>query len=288
MAVVYKGEIEGRRWAQNNKGVRSYRRSFRLITTAKSDNAYAVGSDANLPVIGSLYPSDATAYCHNITIENTEPWSGWTATYEYSNERQLDSQEPGPGAVAIDETLVSFTSEIYKEVAWRDESGNAILNSAGDYFIDPPPERDTAQLIARISSHQLAIPTWILSYQDAVNSASCNIGGLTVAAGLAKVMRIEVGEREKRFTINFYPLVLEIHIRRDGWKLRPLDAGFRQRDDNDELVQITNDGDGQQPTTPVPLDGSGKVLVDPTPENAVFQTFTIYPELPFNLLPGIS
>ena len=47
---------------------------------------------------------------------------------------------------------------------------------------------------------------------------------------------------------------------------------------------IVND-DGTLPTTPVCLNGSGAVLANPSPTNAVFGSFNIYPAYDFNLLP---
>jgi hypothetical protein len=53
-------------------------------------------------------------------------------------------------------------------------------------------------------------------------------------------------------------------------------------------VVIVNKGDTEEVTQPVPLDGAGDVLADPTPSTAIFGNFTIYDELDFSALPGVA
>ena len=286
MTVTYHGEIAGSRSASNNLGVRTYTRAFRLTTDDRTDTAYDVGSHGSLPVIGSTFPDDTTAYCQRIDIRNSHPWKGWTATYNYSTEREISQSDP-----ESDEVLVSFTSEIYREPVFQDINGDAITNSAGDYYIDPTPERDAAHLIARIQSNHAAIPAWVLSYQNAINDGTISINGLQIGPRQCKVQRIDVGERQKRNTSTFYPLTLELHIHNDGWLLEPLDAGFREIVNLLGLkfrAQIVNEGDGEFPAQPVPLDGAGEVLDDPTPQNAQFRSHKIYAELDFSVLPGVT
>jgi len=283
MTVTYLGELHSSRAAENNLGKRTYTRAFRLESDNKADSAYDVGSNASLPVIGSVYPDDAAAYVQTISIANSDPWKGWTATYQYSTERQIDQTDP-----ENDEVLVSWTSEIYQEPVFKDNAGNGIMNSAGDIFVEPLPTRDNAHLIAKLRANVQSVPTWVIDYQNAVNSGPITIGGLAVAVGLAKMQRIEIGEKETRGLLTFYQLSFEIHIHKDGWKLEPLDAGFRIRDAANKLVAIENEGDNDTTTTPVQLNGLGKVQNNPTPANAVFLEFKVYPELDFTVLPGVT
>ena len=283
MTVTYLGEQDSSRAAENNLGKRSYTRAFKLETDSKTDTAYDVGSHASLPVIGSVYPADTAAYVQSISIACVDGYKAWVATYQYSTERQIDQTDPDN-----DEVLVSWTSEIYQEPVFKDTSGNGILNSAGDTFTEPLPARDAAHLIAKIRKNVQAIPAWVLSYQNAVNSMAITIGGLSIAAGLAKMQRIEIGEREKRDTLTYYQISFEIHVHKDGWKLEPLDIGFRERNTAGKLVDIKNEGDSEVPTTPVMLDGAGKVLNNPTPATAVYREFVVYPELDFTSLPGVT
>lgn len=283
MTVTYMGELDSARSAKNTRGKRSYTRAFRLETDSRSDSAYTVGSHASLPVIGSIHPDDPAAYVDDISIDNTDPWKGWTATYQYTTERSFDQSDP-----ENDEVLVSWTSEIYQEPVFKDNNGNAILNSAGDYFLDPVPARDASHLIARIRKNVTSIPIWVLTYQNAVNNSAISIAGLPVAAGQAKLQRIDIGERQKRGNSIFYEIAFEIHLHANGWKLEPLDAGFRRKDDEGKRVQITNDGDNEPVTSPALLNGEGGLLSNPSPVTAVYGDFDVYPERNFSILPGIA
>ncbi len=49
--------------------------------------------------------------------------------------------------------------------------------------------------------------------------------------------------------------------------------------------KIITNTDGTLPTSPVCLNGSGAVLANPSPVNAVFGAFNLYPAYDFNLLP---
>ena len=85
----------------------------------------------------------------------------------------------------------------------------------------------------------------------------------------------------------FVVLSIEIHLQKDGWLCEPLDVGFR-----DKVAAVlaqrknaTNDGDGQQPSAPIPLDGTGIALTNPSSATAVFLSYQIYYSLPFSVLP---
>jgi hypothetical protein len=287
MTVTYKGEIPTERKGRNDLGTRTYTRKFKLETDSTSDGVFEVGSHSSLPRIGDIYPGDLFAYCISLDVECTEGYRAWVATASYTTERTRDDPS-NQGDPADDDPVISWSSEIYQEPVYKTTSDTAILNSAGDYFIDPSPTRDAAHLIAKIRQNVSSVPSWVLSYQNAVNDGAITIGGLSIAASLAKVQRIDIGEVQYRGEYAYYPLSLEIHIHKDGWKLKPLDAGFRERNGANELVMITNNGDDEEVTQPVPLDGAGGVLANPTPANAVFGEFTIYEELDFTSLPGVS
>jgi hypothetical protein len=190
--------------------------------------------------------------------------------------------------------LIDWNSEIYQEVVQFDIDGNAVLNSAGDYFIDPTPSRDAIHLIAKIQSNVASVPAYVISYQNAVNSGSVTIGGLVCGIGLVKIQRMVIGTREERGGVTFYKFSFEAHIHKEGWRLKPLDAGFRYLNYSGLPVQIKIDSDGDvsatgdEVTTPVPLDGAGGLLVSPSPATGVFGNFKIYDELDLTVLPGIS
>jgi hypothetical protein len=282
MAVVGSAKEEPHtRTASFDGGVRTATRVHLVKTDTKSDREDTVGGASGLPAYADAHPAFAHAFAVTQSItEHSETALAWHVTTGYSSARELN-EDPED-----DEVLIDWNSEIYQEIVQFDVNGKAVLNSAGDYFIDPTPSRDAIHMIARIEANVTDVPPFIISYQNAVNDNVVNIGGLICAAGLVKVQRMTIGKRQARNDTTFYPFSYEAHVHSDGWRLRPLDAGFRQIEYG-ELVQI-KDGLGDEVTTPVPLDGAGQVLISPSPETGVFGDFTIYPELDLTVLPGIS
>ncbi len=294
MTVTYIGEVD--RKGKNSLGVRTYTRTFKLKTDTPTDGVFQVGSNGSLPVIGSTFVGDPYAFCISLNIENTDPWAGWTATAEYTTDQGLaQGAQSETGNPVDDDPVITWSSEIYQEPVFRDTSGNAILNSAGDYFIDPAPTRDVSHLIARIAKNVASVPSWALSYTNAVNSGAITIDGLDIAAKLAKVQRIDIGGIELRGEYTYRKITTEIHLHRDGWNLEPLQAGFNHKDGGvvkpilvKDLDSGGNSIDRSPVSQPVPLTDDGAILQNPTPGTARFGDFTIYDELDLTNLPGVS
>ena len=277
MAVEYIGESPSGRSAQNTKGARTYVRKFLLRTTTQADGPYAVGSNASLPIIGNAHPEDANAFCVSLQVENTAPWAGWTVTANYSDERTIDDT-PTDDAASI-----SWGSEQFQKPAVFDLSGNLIVNSAGDPF-DPPAMMDDSRRVVTVEKNLAVVPTWILDYQDAVNSDAFTVDGVSIGIGKAKMQNVTVSPRQRRNGTIFRTVTFTIHLQRDGWLLDILDAGFREKVSGGRR-NIKNNGDGESPTAPVPLDGNGLPIDDPTPTNCVFLQFAVYKTRAFSSLP---
>ena len=282
MTITFLGEEPGSRAATNDQGSRTYSRAFKLRASSTSEGPFAVGSHASLPVIGSAHPDDSSAFCTQISVVNSEPWQGWNVACSYTDERSID---PNP---KNDEVVVSFSSEIYQEAVFKDVFGNGVMNSAGDYFVDPAPTRDTQHLIIKIKSNHLSVPPFVLGYQNAVNSANFTVGGLIVSQQTAKVQRIEVSEGKKRSGTEYYEFTSEIMVKDDGWRMEPMDIGFNEIKTDGKPGAAVLESDLEKPKQPIFLDGAGKKIVNPTPANVYFQNYQVYLELPFSALPGIT
>lgn len=278
MTVSYLGEITGERSATNSLGKRSYTRAFKLTTSTTAEGAYAVGSHASLPNIGAVFPDDSSAWCVSLDVKNSDPWKGWTVTAEYNSDREL----------AIDPTtepaIVRISTEQFQKVVEVDINGDSICNSAGDPF-DPPFMMDDSRRVVSITKNMSGIPSWILNYADTVNSDAFTIKGITYSVGQGKVQRVAIGEEQTRNGVPFVVVELDIHLQRDGWILKPLDVGFRQLAyDATTRINITND-DNSLPPAPVPLNGLGKVLANPSSATAIYGASVIYQTAVFSVLP---
>lgn len=256
----------------------TYVRAFLCTTDDKLDNADVIitsGLEAGKGIyIGTQFPDDTRARCVSRTCTQLDSSpTVWNVTVEYSTRPN----------VAIDPTeqaaRISWSTEQFQKVAHKDINGDAIVNSAGDWF-DPPPMIDHSRIVANITKHIGYVPPWILTAEDMVNSDVFVIDGITVGPKTGKIQRITLsdvkwwGSRQ----IPYRTLNMSIHFNTTpgyGWMLQVLDAGFREKINN-KMKQITNDDDDIEPSTPVPLDGNGRVLANPSPDTAVFGSWDVY------------
>ena len=278
MTVTYIGEIDSARTGTNSLGVRSYTRAFRLTTSTQLEGVYTVGSHASLPVIGSVYPDDSSAWCRSLEVTNTDPWKGWTVTAEYSSETELKENPTD------DPAKITVSTEQYQKVAETTVDGYSIVNSAGDIF-DPPHMMDDSRRVITVSKNMLTAPLWLLEYADVVNSDAFTVLGVTYAIGVAKVQRISISGTQVRGAYNFLSVQIDIHLRRDGWLLEPLDVGFRYLSGFYRKAIVSDDGTRIE--TPVMLNGSGLVLSNPTSASAVYGSFQIYKTDTFSVIPFV-
>ena len=320
MAVNFLGEADTSRIKNTTLQSREYTHVLRFETTEVSDSANDVVFNENVPRLGTTYSSDSRAHCIKITVVNTDPWQGWTVDCLFSTASTISTTDPEK-----DEILISFASEIFQVEVLQgrkitgEEVGKlkAITNSAGDRMTNPPPHGDDALLVIQTASNHRAIPQWLLLYQNAVNSKAFTAEGLKIAAGKAKLQRIDVGSRKIRTVgpntdIIYYPLSLTVHVRAEGWNLRLVDKGWRElqpfveksdtvRDpgyepppgyEDEQLVNIQAVGDEEEPVDQIFLDGEGHQLIKGTVNDEEFQRlpvmleWQIYNKLDFRALPG--
>lgn len=281
MAVINVREIHRGRDGQGSLEETTYTRVFRVWTSTGSDEAsviltYLAGSPWNL-YPGAAYPQDSRAWCTGARPTQDLGPLGWLVTATYSTKRER-AERPEDDPIKI-----SWDEEDYDVVVQKNRNGKAVLNSAGDY----PNPALTAQdsiLICTIEANVAALPTYLRTYRKAINQAAFVIDGLTVSAKHARVRRISLGQSKYRGTFPFRDVRIELAITdndEDDWELRFLDRGFRKKVSNGATPpvytreKIVSD-DGTEPTEPVLLNGSGAVLADPTPDNAVFIEVPFY------------
>jgi len=289
MAATVRSEDPSARTATNDMGKRTYTRAWTVVTSSRTDDAYTVGSATGLPVIGNTHPSDANAFCQQLAVTQKSGWRVWTVTATYSTERPLNTNPTS------DPAIINWNSEQFQKPAVFDRNGNLIVNSAGDPF-DPPLMMDDSRRVVTVQKNLAVVPVWILDYQDAVNSDTFSIDGVSIGVGLAKMQAVTVGPVERRSSTVFRTVNFTIHLQRDGWALEPLDAGFRELAEESASVNagpcgasavrnILNCYDQQPVAAPVPLDGEGRALSEPSPTNCVFLTYHVYKTRAFSSLP---
>ncbi len=106
-----------------------------------------------------------------------------------------------------------------------------------------------------------------------------------MATGKAKVQRVSVGPVELRNGVAFRQVTFVIALRRDGWAYSILDQGFNEKDPADATKRKPIYINGQLPSSPVLLDGTGKAKTDPKTANATYLTYNVYKTADFSQLP---
>lgn len=214
----------------------------------------------------------------------------WKVSVTYSSNpgQSVINNSNGNGSDPLSEPArISWSGENFQQVAVVDIDDNPILNSAGDPY-DPPLMKDFSRPVATIRKNIASAPAWILTSHDAINSDEFVIDGLTCEVGKAKLKRADISEWQYRNGIAYRELTLVIHFAKDGWTRKVLDAGFRRKynDTERELITLTaEDGTPQYPPGPVPLDGSGVELTDPTPSTCVYNSHDLDESIAFSSLP---
>jgi hypothetical protein len=284
MAVTSADEIhdgrDGEFESSKTGSVRQYTRVFRVKTDSNYDEAKTV--KAVCPPIGAVYPYDAFARCRRVRASNTSfSKRVWIVTCHYSTGTEI---EENPLA---DPAEIEWVTENYQRIYVKDQAGHWICTTAGELY-DPPVEGDDARWTIRIKKNVVAVPTWILTYRNAVNSAAVTVDGVVIAARCAKLSSIRISPVQERNDINFRSLEMGIHTNSETWDKFIENAGFYEMDganNRKEIVITDSSGKTFKPKKPWPLDANGAAIQAPTLSNVVFNDHRIYPEKDFSVLP---
>lgn len=282
---------------------RTVERSAQIITDDPSDGELLIASDGRVPRYGEALEEEPALTVRNRRLERqSDSFLHWRLTVEYSDaakdseeDRQKEAKalEPNP---LLREAIIEWEG-VPREVAiWRDRLGTPIVNSAGDAF-DPPITVVVYDTVAVVTKNVASVPVWLLDYQGAVNDNTFEVDGVTAEVGscLMGPIRISGKQTENGFTFRTLQMPLHFRSRRDlvtgeteapeAWKLEILDQGLRYKSGTNRK-NIMDDSTPPQPvTTPVPLDGNGGKIANPSASNLSYLTFDIHKRRNFSLLP---
>lgn len=277
----------GETWSDGKKGAREYEELYRVITNDPDASALAVRVAVPV-VVGDFYSDDPAARCTGRTAKRHEDSREvWEVTVTYAYEPG-DEEEEDDNPLARP-ALIRWTAAQYTKPVIKDRNGNAVVNSAGDYF-DPPPEIEDVRWQVTAQVNWATVPSSILGYAGRVNSAAFTIDGVTVGAGQARLAGLDISEVQYENDVTYRTVTAVYELRNEGFDLEVLDQGFRIKDGADlkDILIEDEDGNMSRPTSPVLLNGSGGKLSNPTPANAVYETFEVLSQVSFVGLPGVA
>lgn len=253
MAVVSVRElIRGREGEQDNKRQRRYTRTFRVTCSTPKDGPSVVMAAASVPSVYGAYSSgndsDSGALAERISVKE-DGFCQWIAEVTYS------TFTPDPAQNEDDPTnrapVMRWSSALYQVPVVEALDGTPIVNSAGDPF-DPPIERDDKRMVLSYERYETTYsPALSVDYACAVNEDPF----LGFAAGLARCNSIEA-ERHYEKGEWLWKVRYEFEFRREGWRARPLDQGFRYLDAAFK-PQLIRDDKSSPVSSPALLTGDG-------------------------------
>lgn len=240
-------------------------------------------SNSILPIRFQSHPRDNTQTCRRISCDSTDSPLHWQISAEYSSEPLTDKEKQDQ---EIDNPLqrpaqIEWDTIEALEAIYKDKNGNALLNSAGDYF-SKPVEVPRSRWGINITKNVASVPDWVLSLDAPINASAVTIGGKVFPEKTLKLRRARIGPLQIEGDYEFYVFSMLLEFNRKKWKFQALDQGLRFKDGSNQKVILV---DGQPATSDVLLNGSGAVLANPSPTSAVFLDFEIEDEFDFNNFP---
>jgi hypothetical protein len=278
----------GETWSDEKDGSREYEELYRIISDDPQESALAVRTAPGLPLPWASYPDDPAAICTGRSARRIDAsrlvWEV-TAKYEWS---PADDEEENP---LLKEPDFEWSSNLFTKPAIKDRNGEAIVNSAGDYY-DPPPEVDVVRWNVNCQFNSEEVPAVIKQYAGAINVSAVIIDGDPVAAERARVVALSISKRQEENDVSFRTVTLAIEVRDDDddpFDLEMLDQGYRIKDGTElkDILIEDEDGTRNRPSSPVLLDGNGQKLDDPSPSTAVFKTYEVPRRMDLTVFPGI-
>lgn len=244
----------------------------------------------SLPVEGEAYPGRPLVTCRGVKAEQIEGGQ-YKYVAEYSDENSFEEDSGTNENPLLDRPRIRPVGGMQSRTLTRDRDDKGILNSANDPILQ---SFDDNTVGFQITQNVAQIPSYAFNYRNTCNNAQISVGGIPVATNAARYVLPNswLSDPKKRNDITYYEFTFELLIdERDLHYGYPLDAGFRKTIFDDEFNEIQvaiTLNDGSEPNDPVPLDGNGNVLANPTPDNAVYREVKKYPEVDYSVLPGVS
>jgi hypothetical protein len=281
----------GETFSDELSGAREYEIQYRVHSNDPEELAVTVRNHPDIAAKGSAFEGDPEAICTGRRA--TRPDNSrliWDVTAAFAVQENPGQDNDNP---LNDPVQIRWTSSLYTRPVIRDNDGDAIVNSAGDFF-DPPPEKTFVMWTANIQFNVSARPAGIRAYAGAVNNDAITIDGDAIAARRARVMGLDITEYQYRNDIPFKTVTVAIDCLDDddpdGFDLVLLDQGFRTKVAGvlkDILIE-DEDNEWARPSSPVLLNGAGGQLGDPSPSSAVFLTFQVSKLRDLTYFPGVT
>lgn len=228
-------------------GETTLRRHFRVKTSSMADDENTIMASGELPAPGQRHPARGAAIADRFTFDQFAD-SGflWDVVIEYTTVSggTLPQAQPFDPTVRLPEISwdgVQFRKPVLRAALLDGPAGSPrtppdypLCNSAGVPY-NPPLEKDDSRPTATVVRNLLVCPPWILDYQDAVNSDTFTLDGITVQPYYAKMNAVRVSGMRFENGFFFRSVTMVVQLNRQSWDEGLLDAG------HEELLEAESD-----------------------------------------------
>ena len=292
--------LDGREWGVDANGAQTLTCKFLVFVSEPLANTALPISFTGLPAIGSVHPTFGGLYAQGYKIHegNGSEKNRIEIEVEYApisvtgtpGDDEDEEEEPIPSYI---EALGWRSGSVSRDLTVDAESGNAVLNTAGQPFESVPQVDRPSPTFFKTFKTMARNPDWV-TYVNKVNSAAMMLGGHAfskdqvrcVQADEERIFNDPTGYKY-RYTIALQVMSNLVKLNGGdtatecGWQMPLVSTGTVQRVSG-ELKRITvpaDDGSEVPVSAPVLLDGNGEYVDSQTDPYAVL--FVAYPRTNF-------
>ncbi len=223
-----------------------------------------------IPVYGAAHSFHDDIFVRSIRSRCTGP-KLYQVTVAYGLPSSSDDQGGDDINPLSKDPEASWSFAASNEQIDEDINNVALKNSADETF-DPPLTKDFHDQVLRIAKNQAGYnKSEATAYKDAINASTW----FDFAAETVKCI-IYDGTLKYWNEVPYWEVVYEFQIRKDGWKRRVLDEGFREKtgvSGGKATYANIKDANGEPISEPVQLDGAGMIKNDAAAD--VFLVFEV-------------
>lgn len=294
---------------------------YTIITDNVNETAATIYATGLLPARYTPFSGNMFATVRRVALHREKQAPKiWRAVVHYSSVPLTEKEEeknstPNPSNRLAE---IEWEATPYQMPLWVSVNGQRICNSAGD-DPDPVPEKTDYHWVANVTKNVSVIPPWLLDYPGKVNRFAYTIEGLPVLAKASRLVSLRLSKKLREGTFGYRTITMGIEFRsrrKNGDTELPLapiyeagdfiarsykindkaappfdlelpDIGLHRYDFvTGKLTRIkTSDTPPQNVSQPVPLNGSGQPVANPSLESAYGLTWQIYETRDFSVLP---
>lgn len=270
----------------------------------------ALQADGLLPYRGASHPLNPFFRATGLKASR---WNGnsllqWHVTCDYKiafSEKDEEASEREAVPNPLERRPKITKSYDRAEVpCYEDRYGNAIVNAAGDAYLDPVV-RPRSSPVWNVSVNVAASPAWMDDLSDTVNADTVVVRGRSYPAGTLLFEAGDESELQEENGVQFYTVSFKLLVNMEGWKEKRYENGLNEivevggvkikrkiklplRNEEGDVLEYDDEG-RDFVSDPQMLDENGKLIENPSHENAVFAELEIYDESSFgSALPSLS